>query len=115
MPKSFLQANKIKKYQLRNMSNPSKKLSGHYFQNLLQGNLGADPRVFKNKNSEVRKTKLHRKEMPRRDSEENLSFWTKNIKRKFNEENDIKVIISRNSNDQQAKTTPASPPQEMQQ
>ena len=82
------------------MSNPSKKLSGHYFQNLLQGNLGADPRVFKNKNSDVRRNKVQqRREILRRDSEENLSFWTKNVKRRFQEDLEMKVIISRNSNE----------------
>ena len=42
--------------------------------------------IFKNKNLEIRRNVLRRRELPRRDSEENLSFWTSSTKRKFNEQ-----------------------------
>lgn len=42
-----------------------------------------------NKNVEERKNMLQRKSKPRRDSVENISFWTRNAKRKvFNTTNE---------------------------
>ena len=46
-------------------------------------NLGANPKVFCNKNLEDRKNLLKRATVPRRDSLENLSFWTRDVKKKF--------------------------------
>ena len=65
-------------------------LNGAFLSNILQPNLGTDPGVFKNKNVEVRKQVLKRKELPRRDSEENLSFWTRTVVRKFTEQAETK-------------------------
>jgi len=62
---------------------PDERISGHFFSNLLHQNLTTDPRVFKNKKTEERRNALRLRELPRRDSEENLSFWTKNVKKKF--------------------------------
>ena len=87
MPKSFLKAGQIKKYQMRSrkVQSPEDNLDGCYLSHLLQPNLQTNREIFKNKNIEIRKNVLRRRELPRRDSEENLSFWTSNTKRKFNE------------------------------
>ena len=58
-------------------------LDGAYLSNLLHPNLQGDKAAFKNKNVELRKQILKRTDMPRRDSEENLSFWTRSKQRKM--------------------------------
>ena len=76
----------VKKYQIKSFALPNEQLDGVHMQNLLQPNLATDPAVFKNKNLKERRDLLRRRHLPRRDSVENLSFWTKDVKRKFNEQ-----------------------------
>lgn len=95
LPKSFLQAGQIKKYQIRsrhqsvNAATTSttgerrEKLDGIFFADLLQPNLTTNRQVFRNKNLDLRKNLLKRKNIPRRDSEENLSFWTTQNKKRM--------------------------------
>ena len=82
---SFVKTGTIKKYQTKSRQLPQE-IDGSHFQDLLSPNLGTNREIFKNKNLQIRKNVLKRRNVPRRDSEENISFWTKNIKDKVIQE-----------------------------
>ena len=58
-------------------------IDGRFFKKLLCPNIHTDPELFVNKNARIRKEMLNRKTIPRRDSLENLSFWTVSDTKKF--------------------------------
>jgi len=65
-------------------------IDGRFFQKLLRPQIHTDRGLFINKNIGVRKKLLQRRSLPRRDSIENLSFWTaSDTKRFINQHKDL--------------------------